>query len=153
MENMNKTFSIKAKEVDKKWVILDAEDQILGRLATKTAMILRGKHKATYTPSMDMGDNVIIINAEKIKLTGLKAEKKVYRWHSLFPGGLKERSFSQVSSESPEKIIEHAVRGMLPKTKLGKKLFQNLKVYQGAEHPHIAQNPVKIALDVNSKEQ
>lgn len=146
MRDKNKTYSIKAGEIEKKWYIIDASEQILGRLASKTAMILRGKNKPTFTPHMDMGDHVIIINAENIKVSGQKADKKLYRWHTLFPGGLKERSYAQMSEKNPEKIIENAVKGMLPKTKLGRQQFLNLKVYTGSEHPHAAQKPETVKI-------
>ena len=132
-----KTYHAKPGEVEREWVIIDAEDQVLGRVATKAAQILKGKHKPQYTPHVDTGDFVIIINADKIKVTGTKAATKTYYRHSGFPGGPKH----------PERVIEHAVKGMLPKNTLGRAMGKKLKVYVGAEHPHAAQQPRKIDLE------
>jgi large subunit ribosomal protein L13 len=126
---------------------VDAEGQILGRLATRVAVLLRGKHKPQFTPHMDMGDFVIVINADKVKVTGQKENKMVYRWHSMHPGGLKERSFTQMRDQFPERIIELAVKRMLPKNRLGKKIFTHLKVYKGSEHPHAAQQPAQFIIN------
>ena len=136
-----KTFSLKNTEVVRDWVVFDASDKILGRFATKIADKLRGKDKPTFTPHVDGGDFVVVINADKVKVTGNKAEQKKYYKHSLYPGGLKEKSFQEVLNNNPERIIENAVRGMLPKNKLGKSMFKKLKVYRGSEHPHESQNP------------
>ena len=136
-----KTFSLKNTEVSRDWVVFDASDKILGRFATKIADKLRGKDKSTYTPHVDGGDFVVVINADKVKVTGNKAEQKKYYKHSLYPGGLKEKSFKEVLESSPERIIENAVKGMLPKNKLGKSIIKKLKVYSGSEHPHESQNP------------
>jgi large subunit ribosomal protein L13 len=141
---LQKTYSMKASEIQKKWFIIDAEGKILGRVAVKIANILRGKHKPSFTPHMDMGDNIIVINAEKIDLTGMKNEDKEYYSHSHYPGGIKFANIKKVRAEKPEYILEHAVKGMLPKSKLGKKMFSNLKVYAGKEHPHEAQMPEKL---------
>ena len=136
-----KTFSLKNTEVSRDWVLFDASDKILGRFATKIADKLRGKDKPTFTPHVDGGDFVIVINADKVKVTGNKAEQKKYYKHSLYPGGLKEKSYKEVLESTPERIIENAVKGMLPKNKLGKTIIKKLKVYSGSEHPHESQNP------------
>lgn len=138
-----KTFSLKNTEVERSWVIFDASDKVLGRFATKIADKLRGKDKPTYTPHVDGGDFVVVINAEKLKVTGNKAEQKKYYKHSLYPGGLKEKSYKEVLENNPERIIENAVKGMLPKNKLGKSMIKKLKVYSGSEHPHESQNPTE----------
>lgn len=136
-----KTYTPKAGDADRQWHVIDATDVVLGRLASQTAVLLRGKHKPTFAPHVDMGDFVIIINAEKVALTGAKAEqKKVFR-HSGFPGGLRERSYVEMLERFPEKAVEKAVRGMLPKNSLGRRQLTKLKVYRGAEHPHAAQQP------------
>ena len=138
---VTRTFTPKAGEVTRGWVIIDATDVVLGRLASHAATILRGKNKATYTPHMDMGDFVIIVNADKVVLTGNKAaQKKAYR-HSGYPGGLTATSYTDLLEKNPERAVEKAIRGMLPKTSLGRDQFRKLKVYRGAEHPHAAQQP------------
>ena len=136
-----KTFSLKNSEVSRDWVVFDASGKILGRFATKIADKLRGKDKPTFTPHVDGGDFVVVINADKVKVTGNKAEQKKYYKHSLYPGGLKEKSYKDVLESTPERIIENAVKGMLPKNKLGKSIIKKLKVYSGSEHPHESQNP------------
>ena len=136
-----KTFSLKNSEVSRNWVVFDASDKILGRFATKIADKLRGKDKPTFTPHVDGGDFVVVITADKVKVTGNKAEQKKYYKHSLYPGGLKEKSYKEVLESTPERIIENAVKGMLPKNKLGKSIIKKLKVYSGSEHPHESQNP------------
>ena len=136
-----KTFSLKNTEVTRDWVVFDASDRVLGRFATKIADKLRGKDKPTFTPHVDGGDFVVVINAEKVKVTGNKSAQKKYYKHSLYPGGLKENSYQEILNNNPEMIIENAVRGMLPKNKLGKSMFKKLKVYRGSEHPHESQNP------------
>ncbi len=136
-----KTFSLKNTEVARDWVVFDASDKVLGRFATKIADKLRGKDKPTFTPHVDGGDFVVVINADKLKVTGNKADQKKYYKHSLHPGGLKEKSFKEVLERTPERIIENAVKGMLPKNKLGKSIIKKLKVYSGSEHPHESQNP------------
>ena len=138
-----KTFSLKNTEVVRDWVIFDASDKVLGRFATKIADKLRGKDKPTFTPHVDGGDFVVVINAEKLKVTGNKAEQKKYYKHSLYPGGLKEKSYKEVLENNPERIIENAVKGMLQKNKLGKSMIKKLKVYSGSEHPHESQNPTE----------
>ncbi len=136
-----KTFNLKSTEVVRDWVVFDASDKVLGRFATKIADKLRGKDKPTFTPHVDGGDFVVVINADKVKVTGNKAEQKKYYKHSLYPGGLKEKSYKELLESSPERIIENAVKGMLPKNKLGKSIIKKLKVYSGSEHPHESQNP------------
>ena len=136
-----KTFNLKSTEVVRDWVVFDASDKVLGRFATKIADKLRGKDKPTFTPHVDGGDFVVVINADKVKVTGNKAEQKKYYKHSLYPGGLKEKSYKEVLESTPERIIENAVKGMLPKNKLGKSIIKKLKVYRGSEHPHESQNP------------
>ena len=145
---MNKTLVPKLENIEKKWYVVDAENQRLGRLATEIANVLRGKNKPTYTPHLDTGDYVIVINAEKVVVTGRKSEQKLYRRHSGRPGGMKEETFAHLQGRIPERIIEKAVKGMLPKNTLGRNLFTNLKVYSGATHPHEAQKPE--VLNVNT---
>jgi len=137
----------KPGEVERKWVLIDADGVTLGRLATKAAMILRGKDKPQFTPNSDTGDFVVIINADKVVLTGVKADKKEYWRYSGWLGGLHFESFKEAMAKHPERVVEHAVKGMLPKTTLGRKQATKLKVYAGPEHPHTAQNPVKITLE------
>ncbi|AYL99175.1 MULTISPECIES: 50S ribosomal protein L13 [Mucilaginibacter] len=139
-----KTVSANKKTVNKQWVVVDAEGEILGRLSTKIAMIIRGKNKPDFTPNVDCGDNVIVINADKVKLTGNKLSDKVYVRYTGYPGGQRFISPKELLAKHPTRIIEKAVRGMLPKNRLGKALFGNLHVYAGAEHPHAAQNPTAI---------
>jgi len=131
----------KPNEVERKWYVVDAEGKTLGRLASEVAAILRGKHKPTYTPHVDTGDHVIIINAEKIELTGKKLTDKLYYRHSLHPGGLKVRTALEMRTNYPEQMLEKAIRGMLPKGSLGRQMFKKLHVYRGSEHPHQAQKP------------
>lgn len=137
-----KTFMAKPAEVERQWYVIDADGQTLGRLSSEVAAILRGKHKPTYTPHVDTGDFVIIINAEKIQLTGNKLLQKKFRHHTGFPGGLKEVDYKTLMAKRPEKAIEAAVKGMLPHNRLGAAMFSKLKVYKGSEHPHQAQKPV-----------
>ena len=141
-----KTYSLKLSDVQKKWYLVDAEGKTLGRLATQIAAILRGKHKPTFTPHMDMGDNIIVVNAEKVQLTGRKAEQKKYYRHSGYPGGIKVTSFSDMIEKKPRMVITTAVKGMLPHNRLGRRRMKNLKVYSGTEHPHTGQNPEKLEL-------
>jgi large subunit ribosomal protein L13 len=136
------TYSAKASEIEKKWVLIDADGLVVGRLAALIAMRLRGKHKPTYTPHMDCGDNVIVINAAKALLTGNKLKDKVYHWHTGYIGGIKERTAGAImSGKHPERVVEKAVERMLPRGPLGRKQLSNLRVYPGAEHPHEAQQP------------
>ena len=139
-----KTFMAKAETADRRWLLIDAEGQTLGRLATQIATILRGKHKAEYTPHVDTGDYVIVVNADKIVVTGNKEAQKVYRRHSGYPGGMKEVSYQDMKAKHPERILESAVRGMLPKNSLGRLMYRKLKVYSGPDHPHAAQEPEQI---------
>lgn len=139
----NKTFSAKPSDIDKKWVLVDAEDQPLGRLSTKIATILRGKNKPEFTPHMDVGDNVVVINAEKVKLTGNKLSQKQYFRHTGYPGGERFTTAQEMLEKDPAFLIKKAVKGMLPKNKLGRKLLTNLRVYAGPVHPHTAQQPEK----------
>jgi large subunit ribosomal protein L13 len=132
-------------EIARTWIILDASEAALGRVASKAAKILMGKHKPTYTPFLDTGDHVIVINAERAILTGSKENQKVYRYHSGYPGGLREVSASRMRSTRPVKLVEEAIKGMLPKTKLGKQMYRKLKVYAGDQHPHSAQQPKALA--------
>ncbi|MCK8602046.1 50S ribosomal protein L13 [Desulfoferrobacter suflitae] len=141
-----KTVSAKFEADRRKWIVVDAEDQVLGRLASQVAMRLRGKHLPQFTPHVDVGDFVVVINAEKVKLTGRKWDQKVYYRHSGYMGGLKAVTARKLNQENPEKIIRLAVWGMLPKNRLGRKLIKKLKVYQGSDHPHEAQQPTKLAL-------
>lgn len=142
-----KTYHAKPGEVQREWVLIDAEDQVLGRVATKAAAILRGKTKPQYTPHVDVGDFVIIVNAEKVRVTGNKASAKEYFRHSGHPGGLKSETFEEAIAKHPERVIEHAVKGMLPKTTLGRAQGMKLKVYAGPDHPHAAQQPRKIDME------
>jgi large subunit ribosomal protein L13 len=142
-----KTYHAKPHEVERNWYIIDAEDQVLGRVATKAATILKGKHKPQYTPHVDTGDFVIIVNAEKVRVTGAKATDKVYRHHTGHPGGLKSETFTEAIAKHPERVIEHAVKGMLPKNTLGRAQGMKLKVYAGPEHPHMAQKPTEIKME------
>jgi len=148
---MNKTPLPNPETLDRQWFVIDAEGQRLGRLATEIAMILRGKNKATFTPHLDTGDFVVVINAEKIVVTGKKSEQKLYRRDSGRPGGMKVETFSELQARIPERILEKAVKGMLPKNTLGRKLFTKLKVYTGAVHPHDAQQPKTLAINTIPK--
>src|SRR5688500_6710332 len=136
-----RTYFPKKGHIEPRWFIIDADGLVLGRLSSQIAQIISGKAKPTYTPFLDTGDHVIVINAEKIRLTGKKETDKIYRHHSLYPGGLKEKQARFVRAEKPESMIEEAVWGMLPKNKIGRKMLKKLKVYRGTEHPHTAQKP------------
>ncbi len=136
-----KSYMAKPNEIDRKWYVIDAEGKVLGRLASEVATILRGKHKPIYTPHVDTGDYVIIINADKVRLTGKKLEQKEYRYHTGYPGGLRSIPYSRMMKENPEKAIQLAVKGMLPKNRLGRQMIKKLKVYSGPEHNHEAQKP------------
>ncbi|MBR5740707.1 MAG: 50S ribosomal protein L13 [Firmicutes bacterium] len=135
------SFIAKPAEIERKWYVVDAEGKTLGRLASEVAMVLRGKNKPIYTPHVDCGDYVIVINAEKVVVTGKKRTNKIYKKHTGYPGGLREITFEKLQQKKPEEIIRHAVKGMLPDGKLGRQMFKKLKVYAGAEHPHTAQKP------------
>jgi large subunit ribosomal protein L13 len=139
-----RTFVASAKRADTKWHVIDASGKVLGRVATVTVRLLQGKHKASYTPFIDTGDHVVIINAGSVKLTGRKEEQKVYRRHSGYEGGLREERAVDVRKRQPVRLMEEAVRGVLPKTKMGDAMYRKLKVYAGADHPHAAQQPQKI---------
>lgn len=141
-----KTFSAKANEVDRKWWVIDAKDQVLGRIAVKAANLVRGKEKAVYTPHVDTGDFVVVINADKVRLTGKKEETKSYMSFSGYVGGHHHESFKSRRARRPEAIIESAVRGMLPHNRLGRSVFNKLKVYKGDAHPHAAQNPTEVSI-------
>ncbi len=143
-----KTVSANKATVDKQWILIDAKDQVLGRLSSEVAKRIRGKHKPSFTPHVDCGDNVIVINSDHIKLTGNKWTDKVYVRHSGYPGGQKTTTPKQLMAKSSTKIVEKAVRGMLPKNRLGRALFGNLYVYEGAEHPHEAQQPTTVNIQV-----
>lgn len=143
---MTKTYNPKLDEIKKKWVLVDADGQILGRLASKVAQILRGKHKPIFTPHLDTGDNVIIINASKIQVTGKKRELKRYYRYSGYPGGLHSWEYSKWLNQRPEKILRHAIRGMLPHNRLGRKLLTNVRIYTGPDHKHQAQVPERIEI-------
>mgnify|MGYP000968891468 CR=1 FL=1 len=144
---MKTTYLAKPEDVDRKWYVVDAEGKVLGRMASQVALILRGKHKPMFTPNIDTGDFVIIVNAEKVVLTGKKLDKKMYRHHSLYPGGLKETSYRNLMEKKPELVIYEAVRGMLPKGPLGSQMLRKLKVYRGPEHEHAAQKPEILDID------
>jgi large subunit ribosomal protein L13 len=144
---MNKTPLPSCESLDRQWFLVDAENQTLGRLASEVAQVLRGKNKPCYTPHLDTGDFVVVINAEKVKVSGTKATDKLYRRHSGRPGGMKTETFTALQARLPERIIEKAVKGMLPHNALGRQLFRKLKVYKGSEHPHAAQKPQALALD------
>lgn len=146
MKTQNATKFIKSIDADKKWYLVDAEDQVLGRLAAKVARIIRGKNKAIFTPNADTGDYVVVVNAEKVKLTGKRPTMKTYTHHSGYPGGLKTKSLQEILTSKPEFVVHNAVRGMLPKTRLGRQLIKKLKVYSGNVHPHTAQKPEAIKL-------
>jgi len=136
-----KSFIAKPQEIQRKWYVIDAEGRTLGRMASEAAAILRGKKKPIYTPHVDCGDYVIIINAEKVEVTGKKRKEKIYKHHSGYPGGLRELTFEKLQERNPEEIVRHAVKGMMPNGKLGRQMFKKLKVYAGPEHDHAAQKP------------
>lgn len=146
MKQEKQTKFISTEKAQRNWVIVDAKDKVLGRLATQVASIIRGKTKPTFTPNADTGDFVVVINAGQIKITGKREFQKTYKHHTGYPGGLKEKSYEELLAKKPEFIIENAVRGMLPKTRLGNQLIKKLKVYAGSEHPHQAQKPEIISL-------
>ena len=139
-----RTFVPSAKSVDSRWHVIDAGGQVLGRVASRVAKLLQGKHKAVYTPFIDTGDHVVVVNAARVKLTGRKEDQKLYRRHSGYEGGLREERVAVVRQRQPIRMVEEAVRGMLPKTKMGNAMYRKLKVYAGPDHPHVAQQPTKI---------
>lgn len=145
MKQEKLTRFIKTENANRKWYVVDAKDQVLGRLAARVARIIRGKHKAIFTPNMDTGDFVVVINADKIRMTGKRELQKSYFRHSGYPGGVKTKTFAEMIESNPEKVIENAVKGMLPKNRLGRKLIKKLKVYAGENHPHSAQKPETLS--------
>ena len=146
---MNKTINPSIDSINRQWYLVDAENQTLGRLATEVAAVLRGKNKPYFTPHLDTGDFVVIVNAEKIQVTGRKGTQKLYRRHSGRPGGMKVETFNALQERIPERIVEKAIKGMLPHNALGRQLFRKLKVYKGSEHPHAAQNPKVLSINSN----
>ena len=144
---MNKTSIPQIDSIERQWYLVDAENQTLGRLATEVASVLRGKNKASYTPHLDTGDFVVVINADKVRVSGSKPQQKLYRRHSGRPGGMKVETFAHLQERLPERIVEKAIKGMLPHNVLGRQMFRKLKVYKGAEHPHAAQQPQPLQLD------
>jgi len=142
-----RTYQQKPSEVRRRWFVVDAQGKVLGRLASQVAAILRGKHKPTFTPHVDGGDFVIVVNAEKVRLTGRKLERKVYYWHTGYPGGIKSATAGQLLQTKPEELFRLAVQRMLPKTALGRRMLRKLKVYRGPNHPHAAQQPEKLEVD------
>ena len=141
-----KTHTVKADEIRRDWFVFDAEDKVLGRVASQVAQILKGKHKPTYSPHLDTGDHVVIVNVEKIRVTGKKAEKKRYFSHTMYPGGVTWTSFREMSDAKPDRVLFLAVRGMLPKNSLGRAMIKKLKIYSGPQHPHTAQSPKSLTL-------
>lgn len=148
----NKTFSPKASDLESRWWVVDATDLPLGRLASEVAQLIRGKHKPTFAPHLDGGDHVIVVNADKVRVTSAKSRQKIYYRHSGFPGGLKEESFEALQTRKPEAVVERAVKGMLPKNRLGRKMARKLKVYAGPDHPHAAQQPEPLELSIRKVE-
>jgi len=136
-----KTFSAKPHEVKREWFVVDASDKVLGRLAAEIAHLLRGKHKPEFTPHVDTGDYIVVVNVDKLRVTGAKAQDKIYYRHTTYPGGIRERTFTELQQQFPERVLEKAVKGMLPKGPLGYAMIKKLKVYSGSEHPHSAQQP------------
>jgi large subunit ribosomal protein L13 len=141
-----RTYTAKPGQVEQGWYVIDAQDKILGRLAAQIATRLRGKHKPQYTPHVDTGDYVVVVNAAKLRVTGRKAERKIYYRHTEYPGGLRETNFAKLHAAKPERVLQQAVKGMLPKGPLGYAMLRKLKVYAGAEHPHTAQQPKKLEI-------
>jgi large subunit ribosomal protein L13 len=141
-----KTYAVKASEIERSWWVVDATDQTLGRLATRIATLLEGKHKPIYSPHIDTGDHVVVVNARRIRVTGDKLHQKTYYRHSNYPGGLKAETLETLIARKPELVIERAVKGMLPRNRIGRAMFRKLKVYSGAEHPHQAQQPTAVKL-------
>lgn len=148
----NKTYTPKPRDVERVWFVVDATQLPLGRLASEVAQVLRGKHKPTYAPHVDVGDHVIVVNADKVAVTSDKSQSKIYYRHSGFPGGINAETFDSLRERRPEAIVERAVRGMLPKTKLGRQMLRKLKVYAGGDHPHEAQSPQPLELDIRKVE-
>jgi large subunit ribosomal protein L13 len=149
--NIMKTYTIKEKDIKRKWYLIDARDMVLGRLASEVANILRGKNKPEYSPHLDLGDNVIIVNADKVVLTGNKLEKKMYYHHSGYPGGLKKFTYAELMGRKPDFVVRKAVKGMLPHNRLGRSMLRKLHVYAGPDHPHQAQKPERLGLEEAKK--
>lgn len=149
---MNKTYSPKPGDIERDWFVVDATDLPLGRLASEVAQVLRGKHKPSYAPHVDVGDHVIVLNADKVAVTSGKSQTKIYYRHSGYPGGVRAENFDSLRERRPEAVVERAVRGMLPKTKLGRQMLRKLRVYAGTEHPHAAQKPEPLELDIRKVE-
>lgn len=149
---INRTFSPKPGDIERAWHLVDATDLPLGRLASEVAQVLRGKHKPTYAPHVDTGDFVVIVNADKVAVTSDKSQSKIYYRHSGFPGGIRAENFNSLVGRRPEAVVERAVRGMLPKTKLGRQMARKLKVYAGPDHPHAAQGPEPLKLNIRKVE-
>ena len=145
------TVMAKEDAIERKWFLVDAQGKVLGRLASQVAHVLRGKHKPTFAPHLDMGDHVVVINAEKIHLTGRKLTDKIYRWHSGYIGGLREVSAERMLKSHPERVVEWAIQGMLPKGRLGRAMARKLKVYKGTDHPHAAQKPERLTVSSRNK--
>ena len=141
-----KTYAVRASEIERRWWVVDARDQTLGRLATRIAVLLEGKHKPIYSPHIDTGDHVVVVNAGRVRVTGDKLRQKTYYRHSNYPGGLKAETLETLLARKPELVIERAVKGMLPQNRIGRAMFRKLKVYSGAEHPHAAQQPTVVEL-------
>ena len=150
---MNKTSVPSIDSIDRQWYLVDAENQTLGRLATEVASVLRGKNKASYTPHLDTGDFVVVVNADKVRVSGSKPQQKLYRRHSGRPGGMKVETFAHLQERLPERIVEKAIKGMLPHNALGRQMFRKLKVYKGSEHPHHAQKPQPLQLNPSASAQ
>ena len=150
---MNKTSVPSIDSIDRQWYLVDAENQTLGRLATEVASVLRGKNKASYTPHLDTGDFVVVVNADKVRVSGSKPQQKLYRRHSGRPGGMKVETFAHLQERLPERIVEKAIKGMLPHNALGRQMFRKLKVYKGTEHPHAAQKPQPLQLNPSASAQ
>jgi len=146
-----KTHAVKASEIQRSWFVVDADGQVLGRLASEIAQVLRGKHKPIFTPHLDTGDFVVVVNAEKVRFTGAKETDKVYHHHSGYPGGLKSQTVAQVRAKYPERIIERAVKGMLPHNALGRQMYRKLKVYAGPNHPHASNGPKPLTIDARGE--
>jgi len=142
-----KTYTPRESQIERSWFVVDAEDAVLGRLSTRVASILRGKHKPEFTPNLDAGDFVIVVNAEKVRVTGGKERQKLYYRHSRYPGGIRSLAFHEMIERHPERVIQLAVRGMMPKNALGKRMLRKLRVYAGPDHPHIAQQPAKLEIN------
>ncbi|HYB99321.1 MAG TPA: 50S ribosomal protein L13 [Candidatus Limnocylindrales bacterium] len=146
MQKVTKSLSVEAARAARKWYVVDANEQVLGRLATRVAAVLRGKHNPAFTPHVDCGDFVVVINADKVRLTGNKAEGKIYYSYSGYPGGIRERTAGEILATRPEEVIRKAVTGMLPRNRLGRQLAKKLKIYTGSEHPHVAQTPAQLSV-------